>query len=66
MVVYGIWATWTLAQTAVGNSPIVMEVTVRARIFFIFTFCINILCAGAYIPSNNLLGWNPSLTVMIN
>ncbi|KAI0717084.1 hypothetical protein C8Q76DRAFT_648331 [Earliella scabrosa] len=45
-IVYGIWATWTLAQTAVGDSPIVMEVTVRARIFFIFTFCINMLCAG--------------------
>ncbi|KAI0739179.1 hypothetical protein C8Q80DRAFT_235173 [Daedaleopsis nitida] len=45
-IVYGVWSTWTLAHTPIGNTPILQEVAVRVRFFFIFTFCINVLCSG--------------------
>lgn len=43
----GIWSTWTLSQTK-GNviAPILAEVSVRVRYFFIVTFCLNALCAS--------------------
>ncbi|KAI0739180.1 hypothetical protein C8Q80DRAFT_1275331 [Daedaleopsis nitida] len=45
-IVYGVWSTWTLAHTPVGNTPILQEVAVRIKFFFIFTFCVNVLCSG--------------------
>ncbi|KAI0739192.1 hypothetical protein C8Q80DRAFT_236278 [Daedaleopsis nitida] len=45
-IAFGIWATYTLAHTPFGDTPILEEVAVRVKYFFIFTFCINMLCAG--------------------
>ncbi|KAI0739188.1 hypothetical protein C8Q80DRAFT_1204699 [Daedaleopsis nitida] len=43
---FGIWSTWTLAHTPIGNSPILEEVAVRVKYFFIFTFAVNIVCSS--------------------
>ena len=42
----GIWSTWTLSRTKVGDILILADVTVRVRYFFIITFCLNALCAS--------------------
>ncbi|KAI0764518.1 hypothetical protein BD413DRAFT_606182 [Trametes elegans] len=42
----GIWAMWTLSRTEIGDAPVLAEVTVRIRVFFIITFCVNVVCAS--------------------
>ncbi len=43
----GILASWTLAQTDTGGNLIQTEVSRRFTQFFIITFCLNVVCAGA-------------------
>ncbi|KAI0760049.1 hypothetical protein C8Q74DRAFT_1208601 [Fomes fomentarius] len=45
-IAMGIWSTWTLSQTKVGDNLILADVTVRVKYFFIITFCLNALCAS--------------------
>ncbi|RPD64514.1 hypothetical protein L226DRAFT_506273 [Lentinus tigrinus ALCF2SS1-7] len=45
-IALGIWSTWTLAQTRNDPNPILAEVSMRVRYFFIITFCLNTLCAS--------------------
>ncbi|KAI0642526.1 hypothetical protein C8Q79DRAFT_917316 [Trametes meyenii] len=45
-IAIGIWAMWTLSRTLPGDALVLAAVTERIRIFFVLTFCVNVLCAG--------------------
>ncbi|KAI0739187.1 hypothetical protein C8Q80DRAFT_235591 [Daedaleopsis nitida] len=45
-IAFGIWSTWTLAHTPFGSAPILAEVAVRVKYFFIFTFAVNVICSS--------------------
>ncbi|KAI0739202.1 hypothetical protein C8Q80DRAFT_236948 [Daedaleopsis nitida] len=45
-IAFGIWSTWTLSRTRIGDNLILSEVSVRVKYFFIITFCVNMLCAS--------------------
>ncbi len=42
----GIWSTWTLSRTKVGDVLILADVSVRVKYFFVITFVLNALCAS--------------------
>ncbi|KAF7798028.1 hypothetical protein EIP86_009240 [Pleurotus ostreatoroseus] len=45
-IAIGTWSMWTLAHTGVNGDPIVAEVVVRVKYFYIVTLALNVLCAG--------------------
>lgn len=45
---------WTLAHTGVNGDPIVAEVVVRVKYFYIVTLALNVLCAGTYVQLSNI------------
>ncbi|KAI0657022.1 hypothetical protein C8Q70DRAFT_935345 [Cubamyces menziesii] len=46
VIALGVWAAWSLAQTKIGEVPILAAVSLRVRYFYILTFCLNVICAG--------------------
>ena len=40
---------WILPETRAGDALIVASVVVRLRYFYVVTFCLNVICAGAYL-----------------
>ncbi|RDX42193.1 hypothetical protein OH76DRAFT_1363262 [Lentinus brumalis] len=45
-IALGIWSTWTLSRTKVGDVLILADVSVRVKYFFVITFVLNALCAS--------------------
>lgn len=58
----GIWSTWTLSQTKVGDNFILADVSIRVKYFFIVTFCLNALCASPCMSTSWHLTANLGLT----
>lgn len=46
MTAIGTWSMWTLSRTGVNGDPIVAEVVVRVKYFYIVTLVLNVICAG--------------------
>lgn len=42
----GTWSMFTLARTGVNGDPIVAEVVVRVKYFYIVTLALNVMCSG--------------------
>ena len=47
-VAMGVWSMWTLSRTGVNGDPIVAEVVVRVKYFYIVTLALNVVCAGEH------------------
>jgi hypothetical protein len=45
----GTWSMWTLARTGVDGDPIVADVVVRVKYFYIVTLVLNIICSGTHL-----------------
>jgi len=45
-IAMGIWSMWTLAHTGVDGDPIVAEVVLRVKYFYIVTLVLNVICSG--------------------
>lgn len=39
---------WTLSRTGINGDPIVAEVVVRVKYFYVVTLALNVICAGAW------------------
>lgn len=46
---------WTLSRTGVNGDPIVAEVVVRVKYFYVVTLALNVICAGARKSVHNVL-----------
>jgi hypothetical protein len=41
----GTWSMWTLARTGTGGDPILAEVVVRVKYFYVVTLVLNVICS---------------------